>query len=139
MRRYLNLPLLQPIKRNNKSSIFPCFFPAVQYALTSSYIPLKALDAVQAKATRRFLTGMGYNPNMPREVVFTPKQAGGMGLQRLNTTQGTINKIPLLKHTRANPAEGKLFRIAVDWLQRLAGIGTEVMETPEAEIPPPQD
>jgi ribonuclease HI len=112
------------------------YLPAVQYALTSSYISRKALDAIQAKATRRFLSGMGYNPNMPRAVVYAPKQAGGMGLQRLYTTQGVRNVTQFLKHTRSDSTVGKLFKIGVDWLQRWAGISKAVMEEPAARIPP---
>ena len=99
-------------------------------------MPKKALEAIQAKATRRFLMGMGYNPNMPREVVYAPKQAGGMGFHRLYTTQGVRNTVQLLKHTRANTTVGKLFFIAVDWLQRWSGISSAVMESPQADIPP---
>lgn len=103
------------------------FLPTVQYALTSLYILRKAIDTIQAKATRRFLTGKGYNPNMPRAVVFAPKLAGGMGFQRLYTTQGVRNTIQLLKHLRVDSTVGKLFKIAMSWLQWWEGIGTAVM------------
>lgn len=126
------------LRETTRGAYFHVYLPAIQYALILSYISQKALDAIQAKATRRFLTGTGYNPNMPREVVYVPKQAGGMGLQRLYTTQGIRNTTQFLKHTRANTMVGKLFRIAVGWLQLWAGIGTAVVETPEAEIPQQQ-
>ena len=93
---------------------FSVFLPAVQYPLTSSSISKKALDAVQAKATRRFLTAMGYHPNTPRIVAYAPKQMGGIGMQRLYTNQGVKNTITMLKHLRAKTTVGKLCYINVE-------------------------
>lgn len=115
---------------------FQVFLPAVQCPLTSLHISRKPLDAVQAKATRRFLTNMGYNPNMPPEVVYAPKQSGGLGFQSLYTTQGVRNTTQLLKHTMSHTTVGKLFKIAVHWLKIWAGLGTHPMATLGGDIHP---
>lgn len=67
------------------------YLPALQYPLILLYMHRKLLDAIQANSARRFLTGMGYNANMPRAVVYAPKQLGAMGMSRLHTTQGVMN------------------------------------------------
>ena len=77
------------------------YLPAIQYPLVSSHIPKKTLDRIQAKATRRFLPCLGYNPNMPRIVAYAPRQMGGLGMQRLYTSQGVKNTTAMLKHLRA--------------------------------------
>lgn len=53
-------------RETTRVSYYQVFLPAVQYPLMSFHMSKKARDSIQAKATRRFLTGMGYNPNMPR-------------------------------------------------------------------------
>lgn len=73
---------------------------------------------------------------MPRIVAYAPRQMGGIGLQRLHTTRGVRNLTLMLKHLRAKTTLGKLFQIAIDWLQRWSGIGVCVMARPERRIPP---
>lgn len=119
-----------------KLAYFSMYLPAVQYALSSSQMSKKSLNSAQTKATRRFLAGMGFNPNMPRTAAYTSKQLRGIRMQRLHTTQGVKNVTQMLKHLRANTTEGKLFRIDVDWLQRWSGIGMCVMAKPERQILP---
>lgn len=79
---------------------------------------------------------MGFHPNMPRIVVYVPKQLGGMGLQRLYTNQGVKNVTQMLKHLRAGSTIGKLFQVDIDWHQRWSGIGKCIMKRPKVEIPP---
>lgn len=55
------------------------YLPAIQYPLNILTCPRRTLDSVQAKATRRILAGMGFNPNMPRIFAHAPKQIGGGG------------------------------------------------------------
>lgn len=69
----------------------------------------KVLGAIPAKVTRRFLTGVGYNPNVSRVVVYAPKQLGGMCMQNLYTPQGVMNVTQILKHMRADFTLGELF------------------------------
>ena len=62
--------LSQEISRKAYSAVFK---PAVEYALTSSYMKKEELDKAQAKATRSFLKAMGYNLNFPRVVAYKPR------------------------------------------------------------------
>ena len=112
------------------------YLPAVTYPLTSSYMSKRVLDKAQAKATRRFLRCHGFNPHMPRIVAYAPKLLGGLGMQCMYTTQGVRNTTQMLKHIRAGSTIGKLFRIAISWLQRWAEIGHCIMQRPDREIPP---
>ena len=49
--------------------------------------------------------------------------------------QGVKNTIQMLKHLRADTTVGKLFRIAISWLQRRASIVQCVMCRLDREIP----
>jgi hypothetical protein len=73
---------------------------------------------------------------MPRIVAYAPKLLGGLGMQRMYTTQGVRNTMQMLKHMRAGTTVGKLFKIGISWLQRWAGIGQCMMQRPDREIPP---
>lgn len=90
------------------------YLPTIQYPWASSHIPRRTLQRIQAKATRRFLACMGFNPTLPRIVVYAPRQMGGLGMQWLHTTQGVNHFMLMLKHLRAMTTLGKLFLIGID-------------------------
>ena len=90
--KILQLTCSYGLSRNtSRLAYYSVFLPAVLYPLTSSYIPKQALDKAQAKATRRFLRCLGFNPHMLRIVAYAPRAPGGMGMQRMYTTQGVRN------------------------------------------------
>lgn len=86
--------------------------PATENALASSYMGKEELDKAQAKATRRFLKPMGYNPNLL--TTYALREIGGIGMNRLYTDQGIKNVCKILKHIRARTYVGELFMILME-------------------------
>lgn len=71
---------------------------------------------------------MGYNPNLPRTVAYTPKETGGIGMNRLQPDQGIRNVCHLLKHIRERLSVGGLFIIAKQWAKLWAGISRGILK-----------
>lgn len=103
----------------SRMAYYSVYLAAVQYPLTASYMSKKALDWGQVKATRRLFRRLRFNKNMPMIVAYVPRMIGGLGMQRLYTTQCMRNTMQLLKHLCAGTTVGKLFKIGIDWFQRV--------------------
>lgn len=74
---------------------------------------------------------MGYNRNMPREVVYGPIQMGGLGMHDLYIEQGIKATTALMGHLReTNSYTGKMMRIELQWCQVQAGISMNLLEEP---------
>jgi hypothetical protein len=59
------------------------YIPAIRYSLTTTTINQMDTESIQQKATSAFLSKMGYNRNMPREVVFGHQLYQGLGFRHL--------------------------------------------------------
>jgi hypothetical protein len=68
------------------------------------------------------LPKLGYNRNMPREVVFGPYNQGGIGLAGLYVTAGTAHVMTALRQTRMNTGQlANVLKIAKEWAQKHTG------------------
>jgi hypothetical protein len=59
------------------------YIPAMRYSLMTTAIHQLDMEKIQQKATAAFLSKMGFNRNMPREVVFGHKLHQGLGIRHL--------------------------------------------------------
>lgn len=74
------------------------YLPKLCYsASVASFTPEQCWD-VENKAVRAFLSALGYNPNMPRPLVFAPDDLGGVGLTSIDTEQGVDHIQALIRH-----------------------------------------
>jgi len=62
------------------------YLPSLRYHLTIGTYSQQQLDKVQHSTIQIMLSRLGYNPNMPKEVVYGPTRAGGIGFQHLFVT-----------------------------------------------------
>lgn len=76
------------------------YLPRIAYALTVGTQTETQLHSIQSPVTHSILPAMGLNRHMPLEIVFGPKELGGLGLRHLRAEQGTAKSIALLKHVR---------------------------------------
>jgi hypothetical protein len=59
------------------------YLPSMSYSLPSSSFTRRELATVQRRPVRALLSAMGFNRNMPLQVVFGPTSIGGLGLRHL--------------------------------------------------------
>ena len=62
---------------------FTNYIPSITYPLNITSIGPKLLQKVQHKAKEAFLSGMGYNRNMPNAMACGSQKCGGVGLRHL--------------------------------------------------------
>jgi hypothetical protein len=109
------------------------YIPALQYSLAITAINQMDLDRIQSSATTAFLAAMGFNRNMPWDVVYAPKLFQGIGMHHLYDLQGCDSTRLLLQeiNTTDSPVSNML-RALLETIQLEAGIGSPILEDTRA-------
>jgi hypothetical protein len=64
------------------------YLPSMSYSLMSTSFNRRELATIQRSPIRALLSTMGFNRNMPLEIVFGPISHGGLDLRHLYVEQG---------------------------------------------------
>ena len=98
------------------------YIPSLRYGLGTCYFPPSALLRVQCPAVNTILPKMGYNRNLPRAVVYGPRNVGALGLPNLIYEQSLQQILFIGRHLRSpNSPIRFLFQIGIEWFRMLAG------------------
>ena len=108
--------------------------PMIEYPLTVTQFSQKECDMIVSPVLRTCLSKMGYNRNMPKEVVFGPVELGGLGMHDLYIEQGIRQILALVGHLRQNSETSKMMTIELQWCQVQAGTSDHLLESPSTEI-----
>ena len=82
------------------------------------------------------LPKLGYNRNMPREVVFGPHSQGGIGLAGLYVTQGTAHVMTAIQQTRMDTGQlSDVMKIAEEWAQKITGNERRLFDDIAIDLP----
>jgi hypothetical protein len=113
------------------------YIPAMRYPLTTTSIHQSDMEKIQQQATAAFLSKMGYNRNMPREVVFGHKLHQGLGFRHLFDMQGIDGTIALLQELNSHSSTNTILMATIQTIQIKAGISSNIFEdtTPLEDIP----
>ena len=101
---------------------------SVGYSLGTTYISLKDLTKVQGRAVSAFLATSGFNRNMKRELVFAPRNHGGIGKIPLMLLQGQHGLQLMRRHLLHQTEPGLQIKIDLAWIQQEAGTSTPILE-----------
>ena len=104
------------------------YLPSITYPLPACTISQSALRQIDQPMTNAILSKLGFIQKFPREVAYSPRHFGGIGLRDLYCKQGIGHLKQVLNHIRANNKRGKRLLINIDQYQLLAGISTPVLE-----------
>jgi hypothetical protein len=104
------------------------YLPALRYSLSVTSINQIDLETIQKNMTSTIISAMGFNRNMPREVVFGSQMYQGLGLRHLYDLQGS-DGIRLLLQELNTPGNSlaTVIKIALDIAQLEAGIQQPIM------------
>ena len=128
------------ISRNEAVVIFrSMFLPSISYSFPVGILTCKEADKVQGAPIQALLSVMGYNSNMPREVVYGPQECGGISIRHLFAEQGAIKTTTILQQIRADRLLGKMISIQLRWAQRVAGVSFPILEQPQTRLPQLED
>ena len=79
------------VSRHEAMVIFrSMYLPSISYSFPVGILSLKDAERVQGAPIQSILSALGYNSNMPREIVYGPQECGGIGLKHLFAEQGAI-------------------------------------------------
>jgi hypothetical protein len=108
----------------------------MMYSLPAVSLSRTKLESIESKMITAILPKMGYNRNMPREVVFGPYEYGGIGLLSLYIAQGVLHVMLALGQFRLNEGQvANALHIALSWSHRVAG--TTVSPLVDVDTPLP--
>ena len=108
--------------------------PKLEYPLAVTQFSQKQCDRISSPALRACLSQMGYNCNMPREVVYGPLELGGLGMHDYFIEQGIAQIATLVGHTRQDSETAKMIAIELQWCQVQAGTAFHLLESPDIAI-----
>ena len=112
------------------------YIPALAYSLPAVYLTRDELEGVERKMISAILPKLGYNRNLPREVVFGPYEQGGVGLAGLYVTEGTAHVMASIRQTRMATGQlSNIMTIAEDWAQKHTGNERQLLNDVERELP----
>ena len=109
-------------------------YPSLTYGLMATALDKQQAEEVFKPVRKYAISQMGYNMNMPKEVVHGPRRYGGMGLRDIYTVQGTEHIKVLLDEMTSQSPTGKLLRILHQEHQLEIGRSTMIYEIPYKEI-----
>jgi hypothetical protein len=72
--------------------------PKLEYPLAVTQFLQKECDAITSPVMRACLSKMGYNPNMPKEVIYRPQKLFGIGYHDYFIEQGIRQVSTLVGH-----------------------------------------
>ena len=99
--------------------------PSRTYPFVATYLEEKVLVKIENKAIMTFLPKMGYNQTTARAVVYGPAEHGGIGIKSLYAEQPVAQITALSQHLRLGSPLGGTIRLNLNWVQIIAGIGTQ--------------
>jgi len=105
-----------------------CFLPAITYSFPAMWISSKFMERIHRLSTSTILNKMGFHRNLPRPLVFAPREAGGLGLCNLINEQGAQQVIILLHHLRARTPLGQAIELLLRSYQLWAGLRRHVLD-----------
>lgn len=87
------------------------YLPSISYSFPAGILSLREAENVQWAPIQAMLSRIGYNSNMPREIVFGPQESGGIGIRHLFAEQGAVKTMTIIQQIRADQSLGKMLQI----------------------------
>jgi hypothetical protein len=109
--------------------------PSMLYSTPAGTLTKQQAAHINSKLTQASLPSMGYNRNSPLEVVYGPKSMGGIGMRDIFAEQGAAKTAAILKHVWADQEIGKPIGCQLQWAQRVAGTGEQILVDTKTRIP----
>jgi hypothetical protein len=107
---------------NAKLGFTTIYTPVMCYDLTTSSISQHTLQTIQKPMISIALSRMGFNKHMPRDVVFSSKTKGGLGIMDLYTEQGVLQIKAIITHLRSQSYLYVQMLVLLETYQVVAGI-----------------
>jgi hypothetical protein len=104
------------------------YLPAMRYSLPITSINQMDFESIQQRATMSFLSTMGFNRHMPREVVYATPKFQGIGLKHLYDLQEADSLKLFIQEINHTGTIGDMLSYLLEVVQMEVGIGRPIME-----------
>jgi hypothetical protein len=105
------------------------YIPSMRYSLAITSINQIDFETIQRRTVSSLLAFLGYNRNMPREVIFGSQKFQAIGLKHLYDIQGVDGTKLLLQELNMESGTTKnMLKILLDTIQQEAGISRPILE-----------
>jgi len=121
---YSQCPLTQREAAVTYSMIF---LPTIMYPFPATTLSQKILAKAQSLTTPMILSKMGYNCNMPKDVVYVPSSHGSLGFHHLHMEQGFQKVLQILKHLCTKTTLGDTIDLAMKAHQLHTGVTLPIL------------
>ena len=101
-------------------------YKTLQYPLPALTLTEKECNHVMAPMLMGGLSSSGINRNIPREILYGPKNEGGLGLWNLYDFQGLSQIAFLVEHISNNNMSGDLLRCSIESAHIELGTGKNI-------------
>jgi len=108
--------------------------PKLEHPLAVTQFTQEQCHKILSPVLNAALPKMGFNRNMPREVVFGPQPLGGMGHHDFYIEQGIQQLCELVGHLRQDSETGRMMKIELQWCQIQAGTSDHLLSAPDSAI-----
>ena len=115
-------------RRESWLCYFAIYLPSVGYTLPVSFYTKSQLETVQSKAMGAFFNRCGFRRTTKQAVMYGPTTLGGAGFRHLYGEQGLGQVMMFLRHWRSTGQPSQMVRIALSWVQLVAGIGKPILQ-----------
>lgn len=72
---------------------------------------------------------MGFDHSFPREIIYGPRDFGGLNLSHLYTEQCITKINTLISHIRVNTTLGNIMQLNLDWTQLYSDMRTPILDS----------
>lgn len=100
----------------------------MEYPLRATTLKQRECDKIQTEYLRAALPNAGFPFTFPRDVLFGPKELGGLGIRRLYLTQGIDHIITMTYHGDARNITGQLIRAVIQAHKVEIGTGKSLFD-----------
>jgi hypothetical protein len=108
--------------------------PKLEYPLAVTQFSQKECDAITSPVLHACMSKMGYNPNMPKEVIYGPQELFGIGYHDYFIEQGIRQVSTLVGHLRQQSETATMMQLCLQWCQVQAGTEHHLLESPEFPV-----
>ena len=111
------------------------YLPSLRYHLTVGTYTNAQLERIQHPLVQLILPRIGYNSNMPKEVIYGPTLSGGMGFVPLFIVQATQKLKHIMQAYRRNTPLKKILHVTFEWSQKIMGTTNTLFMKPHIPVP----
>jgi hypothetical protein len=105
------------------------YMPAMNYGLPATSFSLEDIEHIQKYAINEFISAIGYDHSMPRDLIFGPEEFVGFNVRHLFTEMMGMKLDSIISHMRSDSSLGKAIVININYIQVILGLEKPILSS----------